>query len=251
MYFDHEETIRWAHSVRQIALRNEAIQQGMVELVVLPSFPSLSTVVEIFQDVPVFVGAQNMAPVDRGPYTGEVNVGTLKQVGCTHIEIGHAERRKLFGETISNIQHKVSLAIENELTPLICVGETHETFPTKAASTCIAFIKDAVARVAPSNTDPLLFAYEPEWAIGADTPASPEYVRSVSKQIREWLKTRPELENSRLIYGGSAGPGSLSSLSGAVDGLFLGRFAHEPSALENILNEISPDTRLKITDQTN
>lgn len=238
MYFDHEETVRWASEVRDIARRSQQVQAGNVNLLVFPSFPSISTLVDLFSDTQVSVGAQDVAACDRGAYTGEVNVHTLKQVGCTHIEIGHAERRKYFGETMETMQNKVSLTLENNLVPLICVGENEKVEPAQAAAICIDFIKEVTQRVPSNNQIAPIFAYEPEWAIGADQPAATEYVRSVTSTIRAWLRDRPGLANSKVIYGGGAGPGLLDALGETVNGLFLGRFAHDPAALEQILSEL-------------
>src|SRR5690625_4585614 len=114
MYLDHLQTMQWARRVREIALHSKPVLEGRAELVVFPSYPSIETLVGIFEGSPISVGAQNMAPTERGAYTGEVSVHTLKQVGCTYIELGHAERRRLFGETQIDIQQKISLALTNQ-----------------------------------------------------------------------------------------------------------------------------------------
>lgn len=238
MYFDHEQTVRWAQQIREIALRSKRVHAGDVNLLVFPSSPSISALVSIFSDVPVSVGAQNMAPQERGAYTGEVSVHSLKQVGCSHIEIGHAERRRLFGETLVDIQRKILLTLDNGLTPLICVGESEKAEPAQAAAACIRFIEAVTRRIPKDSSAPLIFAYEPEWAIGADEPAETDYVRTVASAIRKWFRNQSALRNSKVIYGGGAGPGLLESLSGSVNGLFLGRFAHDPTALEEILSEL-------------
>jgi len=82
-------------------------------------------------------------------------------------------------------------------------------------------------------------AYEPQWAIGAPEPATPGYISAVVRGLDEHLRSRPGQENSRVIYGGSAGPGLITELDTAVAGLFLGRFAHDPQALKTILDEAS------------
>lgn len=236
MYFDHEETIRWAHAVRQLALDSEAVTGGQVELLIFPSFVSIPALVDIFSDVPVMVGGQNMASHPRGAFTGEVGPLALKQVGATHVEIGHAERRRLFGESITDIQNKISLALDVELVPLLCLGEKEETSPREAADICIQFITQATAEVA-HHSLPMVFAYEPEWAIGAERPADSEYVRETILHLRRWVDDQPRFTGSAIIYGGSAGPGLFTELRGAVDGLFLGRFAHDPAALDEVLTE--------------
>jgi triosephosphate isomerase len=83
----------------------------------------------------------------------------------------------------------------------------------------------------------VIVAYEPVWAIGADEPASSEYIAEVCTLLRTALSVMPGRDSSVVIYGGSAGPGLLGTLGGAVDGLFLGRFAHDTDALEKVLDE--------------
>lgn len=238
MYFDHQQTLEWARGVREIALRSKQVQSGKAQLLVFPSFPSIKAVIDIFKDVPVLVGAQNVAAQNTGAYTGEVSVNTLKQVGCRVIEIGHAERRHIFGERLDEIKKKVALTIESGLTPLVCVGEKKHESSAEAAAVCIDFIR----QVTPKKSDGsarMIFAYEPEWAIGAEKPADSQYVREVCEELRAWINSQPELSGSAVIYGGSAGPGLLTSLNGAVDGLFLGRFAHDPDAINDVLSEVS------------
>ena len=80
-------------------------------------------------------------------------------------------------------------------------------------------------------------AYEPQWAIGAPEPATPEYISAVIAGLDAHLRSLPGQADSRVIYGGSAGPGLITQLDSAVAGLFLGRFAHDPKALKTILDE--------------
>lgn len=238
MYFDHDRTLAWVSQLRDIASRSALVASRQVELAVFPSFPSLAAVKAAVSDTPVVLGAQNMAAYDSGPYTGEVSAATLAQVGCSYVEIGHIERRKLFGETITDIQQKVALATQYGLRPLLCVGEPEQVDPATAASSCIDFITAATADLPPQTSCCLTVAYEPVWAIGAAQPASTDHIRSVTLRLQRWLRDHPVLDQSRVIYGGSAGPGLISQLNGSVSGLFLGRFAHDPAAIGAILTEI-------------
>lgn len=85
---------------------------------------------------------------------------------------------------------------------------------------------------------PVVVAYEPRWAIGASRPAGPEHIRAVCAGLTDALAGTAELRRSRVIYGGSAGPGLPTELDGAVTGLFLGRFAHDPYAVRQVLDEV-------------
>jgi triosephosphate isomerase len=132
---------------------------------------------------------------------------------------------------------KTAAALRNGLTPVLCVGEADETDAERAAADCIAQFDSAVAGVAPGDAGRILVAYEPHWAIGAAEPASPSHIAGVAERLAAHVAAVPGYGQSRVIYGGSAKPGLLPKLGSAVGGLFLGRFAHDPSALATILDE--------------
>jgi triosephosphate isomerase len=237
MYFGRERTIRWCRTVADIAANHPAVRDNHVQLAVLPSFPYVSEVADVFAGTPVFVGGQDLFWSDQGAFTGEVSGSQLRELGCEYVEIGHAERLRIFGETPAMIAAKTAAAFRNQLTPILCVGEAMRGTPAGAARHCRTQLDAALDEVDASSARPLVVAYEPHWAIGADEPASTEYVAMTCDAIRDHVDSRPGFAGSRVIYGGSAGPGLLTALDGSVDGLFLGRFAHDPAALERILTE--------------
>jgi len=247
MYLDHDQTVAWTRQVREIAARSEAVRRGSAELAVFPSFPSIPVVAEILADVPVATGGQNMSEEPSGALTGEVSAATLRQVGCTYVELGHAERRRFFGETADQIRRKVALAVDHGLVPLLCIGESTHGSPAEAAQQCIAQVASAIGSVPAGRQPAMVLAYEPEWAIGAEDAAEPEYIRQVAAAVNAWAMERQELGSVRLIYGGSAKPGLLSELGHEVSGLFLGRFAHDAQAVATILEEASERQHLDST----
>lgn len=238
MYFDHEQTLLWCSNVAAIAGMHPAVVSGAVDLVVIPSFPELQAAVSIFDGTRAAVGAQNLSWEDAGAFTGEVSARQLAQVGCTHVEIGHAERRRIFHEDAEMLQAKVAAAVRNHLTPILCVGEPESDGVEAAARLCVDQL-DEMTRAVTSSLGGFqaVVAYEPEWAIGAEQPASLEHIRAVCSEIKRWLDEHPQLTGSRVIYGGSAGPGLVTSLGDSVDGVFLGRFAHRPEAVGGVLDE--------------
>ncbi len=237
MYFGHEQTIRWCRAVADVAATHPAVRDDHVTLVVLPSFLYIADVADIFAGTHVAVGGQDLFWTDEGAFTGEVSGKQLRELGCGYAEIGHAERRRIFGETDTMIAVKTAAAYRNRLTPILCVGEAVRSNPAGAARHCRAQLDSALSEVQGATAGPVVVAYEPHWAIGAEKPASPEYVAKTCAALRDHLDAQPDFAGSRVIYGGSAGPGLLSRLKGSVDGLFLGRFAHDPSALEHVLTE--------------
>lgn len=238
MYFDHPHTLQWCEQVRAIAARHPAVVSGVAELVVLPSLPALVPVAKLLDGTAVRLGAQDIFWEDFGPFTGEVGGTYLRQVGCRYVIVGHAERRRIFHENDAILLSKVDAAVRNDITPILCVGE-HEPMSTEqAAQVCIAQLRATLAHVlAKGSPRQVVVAYEPEWAIGAAQPATTSYIAGVGLGVKQWLETQDVLSGSRFIYGGSAGPGLLSDLGLAVDGLFLGRFAHDPDAVSGILDE--------------
>lgn len=239
MYLDHAQTVSWSTAVAEWAGSHPAIVEGRVKLIVLPSFPSLPEVLSIFADTAVGVGAQDLFWEDRGPYTGEVSGADLRQIGCSHVEVGHVERRRIFGEDSKVASRKLTAALRNGLTPIICVGEDQQSSPEWAATECIAQLEGMLQEL--TSEDPasrLIFAYEPVWTIGMPEPAGIDHITAVVAALRTWIGAQSWAGDFSVIYGGSAGFGLLPALAGATDGLFLGRFAHDPLALKAILDEV-------------
>lgn len=238
MYLGQQETIQWCKRISQIAMIHPAVSSGLAKIFVLPSMPTLGVVSNVLASAGVGLGAQDLYHKDRGAFTGEVGGPMLRELGCEYVEIGHAERRKLFGETDHDVAEKLAAAVRNDLVPVLCVGEQNHVSPQAAADLCNAQIKSAIEYIGDKSLQ-VLVAYEPVWAIGADEPASTEHIVEVCKLIAQNLASNKQLSGSRVIYGGSAGPGLLTQLKGEVSGLFLGRFAHDPQNLVQVLDEVS------------
>jgi triosephosphate isomerase len=229
MYLGYEASKAWLEAVTALAVANEAVQSGRVRLFVAPSFPVVEAALALTRGTHVQVAAQNASDQDAGALTGEVSPAFLAEMGVAMVEIGHAERRRLFGEDDAVVARKVAAAQRNGLRPLLCVGEERQQGPEEAARFCLEQI--GVANIDPQGPRPVI-AYEPLWAIGASQPADPRYVCAVADHLRQGL----DIEHT-LLYGGSAGPGLLPRLYPHVDGLFLGRFAHDPCNVALILDE--------------
>lgn len=238
LYLDIAQTTQWANDVAAIARGHEAVRSGAVRLFALPSLPALPAVREALTGSDVAWGAQDLHWEDRGAFTGAVSGTDLAAVGCSVVEVGHAERRHVFGESDEVIKRKLEAAFRNGLTPVFCVGEQEEMSPEAAAAACIAQLDAALdSALGHSDVGDLIVAYEPEWAIGRAEPASVEHVVAVAGALRARLAAESSLRSSWVIYGGSAQRGTLAALGGGVDGLFLGRFAHDPEDLAHIIDE--------------
>ena len=230
MYFGQARTLDWCRAVAAIARERAALLRTDVQLFVLPTFPALVPVITAIGDDPVTVGAQDLHWADSGAYTGEVSGAELAEIGVRMVEVGHAERRRLFSETDQVINRKTVAALRHGLVPVLCVGET-ERVPVKQA---ITIVRDQIAAALAGAPDGrVIIAYEPLWAIGAAEPAPDDHIRAVCGALRE----TPDRAGSSVIYGGAAGPGLLGRLGDTVDGLFLGRYAHDPEAVRAVLDE--------------
>jgi triosephosphate isomerase len=229
MYLGYQASLRWLAEVRSVVDARRLGADSAVRVFVMPSFPVLEHAGRIFDGSPVLLGAQNCSWAD-GPLTGEVSPGMLAELGVSLVEVGHAERRRLFAETDAVVARKVGAALDAGLTPLLCIGEPDVLGHEAAAEFCLRQVRLAIG-----DDDALLpelaLAYEPVWAIGAERPAAAGYVNAVAGLLREAVGAA-----CPILYGGSAGPGLLPELPG-VDGLFLGRFAHDAANLGLVLDE--------------
>lgn len=237
LYLDIDASVAWAEQIAAITAAHPIVASGAVRVFVLPSLPALPAVIAAIGDAPVAVGGQDLFWADRGAYTGAVSGADLRRMGCEYVEVGHAERRQVFGEDADTTTLKFAAAVRNQLTPVLCVGEPAEQTADAAARVCIAQLEHALSGMRDAALDDLIVAYEPEWAIGRSEPAGAEHVAAVTRRLRSHLDTRSEIASSSIIYGGSAKPGVISALGNSVDGLFLGRFAHDPASFAQIVEE--------------
>ena len=231
MYFTHAQTSAYIRAI--LPLGTHALTCAHpVDLFLIPDFlslPAASTLLRL--EAPnIRLGAQDCFWEDAGAFTGEVSPRVLREIGCQIVELGHAERRRLFGETDGQVARKAQAAERNGLVPLVCIGEGARGAVEEVLRECAPQIR----AVLDATRGEIIFAYEPVWAIGQSEPADAEYVVEAVKALRGVCGER----KVRFLYGGSAGPGTFAAMRGAVDGLFLGRFAHDPERLAEVITEV-------------
>jgi triosephosphate isomerase len=234
MYFDIPTTKSYLSKVLSSLPSNLSAR-----VFLLPDFVTLQHCADTAAGTPLIIGAQHTHHEDKGAFTGEVSPLVLAQAGAKFLEIGHAERRRLFAETNDGVVSKCVAAARNKLTPLICVGEvSKEGGVEQAVQECWEQVHAVFASIPKGS--PVILAYEPVWAIGASQPATPSHVVAVTQLLRE--KCANEVgwtgDDLTILYGGSAGPGTYEKIKDGVDGLFLGRFAHDPAAFIRTIEEI-------------
>ncbi|WP_405407792.1 triose-phosphate isomerase family protein [Streptomyces decoyicus] len=234
LYFGLARTRAWLAEVAALDATLAALPRP-VDLVVLPSFPALADARELLGATRIAFGAQNVHWADTGAFTGEVSAGMLAEAGARYVEVGHAERRRYFGETDEAVAAKTRAATRAGLIPVICAGERRAEELGTAVDETLTQVRAALSGAAPGSE--VVIAYEPVWAIGAREAAPARHVRTVAGAIRDALRDHDV--RGRLIYGGTAGPGTYGELADAVDGLFLGRLAHDTEGLRTVLGEVA------------
>ena len=178
-----------------------------VRIVVCPPFTQLAAVAAHTTASTIGLGAQNVHFEENGAYTGEISADMLRKTGCTHVIIGHSERRQYFGETDETVNRKIVKAIEHGLTPIVCIGETlaereqgavHTVLSAQIAGAFRGLSRDDVARI--------ILAYEPVWAIGTGRTATPAQAQEAHAFIRSLLAASMDAmlaEGMIIQYGGS------------------------------------------------
>ena len=190
------------------------------EVVICAPFPYLSQVEALITHSQVKLGAQNLNISPGGAFTGEVSANMIKDFGARHVIVGHSERRSLYRETSSLVAEKVKAALDNDLTPLLCVGESLEQREAGETETVVAEQINAVIELVGIGAfRNIIIAYEPVWAIGTGKTASPEQAQAVHLFIRSLLGESNEsiAQSTHILYGGSMNAGNANELISCAD----------------------------------
>lgn len=173
------------------------------------------------QDTNIKIGAQNMHWEEKGAYTGEVSGKMLKSIGVEYVIIGHSERRQYFAETDETVNLKIKSAIQNELKPIVCVGETLEQRESGEAEKIITNQTElALKGISKEKIPGIILAYEPIWAIGTGKTATSEDANNSIKAIRQKVSELygKDIANQIIIlYGGSVKPENAKELFSTSD----------------------------------
>ena len=183
-----------------------------IDLVVCPPFPYIPQLLDLCKGTTVAVGAQNLSAYQQGAYTGEVSADMLRDLGCRYVIIGHSERRSLQAEDDKQLTLKLQMAIDCDLIPIFCVGETLQQREQAQTQAVLSDQLSAIVSVLKGTS--FILAYEPIWAIGSGQTATPEQAQQVHRFLREYLIEH--LSNNAaeisIIYGGSVKPGNAKEL---------------------------------------
>jgi triosephosphate isomerase len=213
-----------------------------VEIVVAPVFTVLCPVSKALAGTNINLAAQDCFWEEEGAYTGEVSPRMLKDAGCSHVIIGHSERRQYFGETDETVNRKIRSALEGNLGVLFCIGETLEE--READKTFVVLKKQLSGGLAGFTKDQLekiIVAYEPVWAIGTGKTASESQAQDAHSFIREYLSElydKITADATRILYGGSVKPENIKGLMAQpdIDGALVGGASLKAESFAGIIN---------------
>lgn len=200
-----------------------------VQLFLIPPYSSLGGLPEIAQPAHIWIGAQNMHFAADGEFTGEISAQMLQALNVDMVMLGHAERRKHFGETDEALNKKVHQALAHGLRVLLCVGENADHRHYGIAHEVVASqLKIALYGVDVASIGSLMIAYEPVWSIGVSgTPATPDQVLPIMQHMRKTLQAPfgDAAQQIPILYGGSINETNCQAYAQMpeIDGLFVGR----------------------------
>ena len=199
-----------------------------VDVLVCPPFPYLLPVREALSGSAVKLGAQDVYFEAPGAFTGEVAVPMLADCGCSHVILGHSERRHVMGESDCTINKKVHAALKGGLTAVLCVGELlNEREAGQTEKVLDSQMEGGLADIGEADAVRVVIAYEPVWAIGTGVTASPEQAESAHEHLRKWLTVRYNAsvaDKMQILYGGSVKADNAETLLSQpnVDGALVG-----------------------------
>jgi triosephosphate isomerase (TIM) len=211
------------------------------EIVLCPPFVSIPAVVEATRGSQVHVGGQNMYWETEGAYTGEVCGPMLHAVGCSHVIIGHSERRQYFGETDDTVNLKLRAALVVGLKPIVCVGEVLEEREAGVTEDILRRqCSIAFREISGRGAHPIAVAYEPVWAIGTGKTATPELAAEAHRVIRAQAAESfgdDVAARMLILYGGSVKPKNARALMSQpeIDGALVGGASLDPKSFAEIV----------------
>lgn len=236
MYKSGEEVKAFAKEFKEIYVKSD------VRVAVCAPYIHLPYLVEAFKGTGIMVGAQNMFYEDEGAFTGEVSGKMLKDLGVDVCIIGHSERRQYFSETDESVNKKLHSAYENQLIPILCVGEVLEERDSgKEFIVVESQVKGALEGLSSEQVSKLVIAYEPVWAIGTGRTAGPDQADEMCGYIRkvlEELYDEAVADEVTIQYGGSVKPENATELMNMyeIDGALVGGASLKPESFLGIVN---------------
>lgn len=222
---------------------NEALKGATpkCDVVICVPFTHLASVNAVIDPAKLGLGAENCADHVKGAYTGEVSAPMVVSTGATYVILGHSERRQYYGETAETLKTKVNLALENNLTPIFCIGEVLEERENGTFFDVVkAQIESALFHLSAEEFGRIILAYEPVWAIGTGKTATDDQAQEMHAFIRGVIADKygkEVAENTSILYGGSCKPSNAAALFAKpdVDGGLIGGAALKADSFMGIV----------------
>jgi triosephosphate isomerase len=240
MHLNHFEALRL---VQELSYQVKGEDVDAVDVSVHPPFTDIRTVQTALESdrIPFFLGAQHCHQEPSGAFTGEVAPSMLAKLNVKYVIVGHSERRELFGETDEIVNAKVRAILANEMTPILCVGETLEEREAGQAQERVeAQLKAGLAKVKAEQVEAMVVAYEPIWAIGTGRTASADDAQAMCRAVREAIRSshgEASADGVRIQYGGSVKPVNAAELMNQpdIDGALVGGASLEAESFARII----------------
>lgn len=216
-----------------VALLPQIAGEDVAEVVICAPFTTLTSVIDSSRGTRIKVAAQNMHEAESGAFTGEISAAMLRDLDTRAVVLGHSERRQYFNETDAALAKKVVVALENELEPILCVGESDAQRESGETETVLKTqVEAALADVPNDRLADVVIAYEPIWAIGTGKVATDEQAGEACAYIRSLIAARDAAaaERVRILYGGSMKPENVAGLlaQSDIDGGLIGGASLSP-----------------------
>jgi triosephosphate isomerase len=212
-----------------------------VDVVLCPPFTSLSRTRKLTKETSINVGAQNMHFENNGAYTGEISATMLAALNCSHVLLGHSERRQYFFESDKTINLKIKKAIENDLISIVCIGESLEQREKDVQNEIVEEqLTNCLDDINEKDFDKIIIAYEPVWAIGTGKIATPDqanYMHIFIREILGKLYNQAISKKTRILYGGSVNENNAEDLfsKSDIDGGLIGGSSLKPESFVKII----------------
>jgi triosephosphate isomerase len=245
MHHTHLDAIAF---VQKLAFSLDAKDHAAIDVSLHPPFTALRSVQTVLDAdrIPIALGAQDVHWEQQGAFTGEISPLMLAKLNVRYVIVGHSERRQYFGETDETVSKKVRAVLAAGMTPVVCVGDSDEERAAGATEDLVVGqLKVALAGVAPEQVAAMVVAYEPIWAIGTGTAATPDDAQAVAATLRASIVAdhgREAGEGVRIQYGGSVKVDNIAEmLSGPdLDGALVGGASLDAEVFARLITRLRP-----------
>jgi triosephosphate isomerase len=225
-----------------IALKPLVTNSTHCDIVIGAPFTALAAATDAARGSAIAIAAQNMHWEKEGAFTGEVSTKMIVEAGCSHVILGHSERRQFFGETNYMVNQKIKAALAADLTPIMCVGELNSERQARLTERVLSQqFREGCASLTGEQFSRIIVAYEPVWAIGTGNTATPEMAAETHRLLRGLAVAMFSMERAaalRILYGGSVKPDNIKGLMAQVDidGALVGGASLDANSFASIVN---------------